>query len=185
MLLNRLNGDRMPDEAESIAVDRELVTRIVAGYLRRNQIGADQIGALISSVHDALAGVAKPSQPPDERIPAVPIRRSVQRDRVICLECGWSGKILRRHISGHEITVDQYRQRWGLSPDHALVAPGYSEHRSAFAKQMGLGRRRNGASAEEPAAVAAHETPPKPRSRRSTRGRSSRAETQVSASAEE
>jgi predicted transcriptional regulator len=176
----------MPDEAQSVAVDRELVTKIVAGYVRRNPIGADQIDALISTVHDALADVGKPAQLPDERTPAVPIRRSIQRDQVICLECGWSGKVLRRHISAHEITVDQYRQRWGLSPDHALVAPGYSDHRSAFAKQIGLGRRRNGTSAEEPAVVAAHETPLKqPRSRRSTRGRSSRAETPVSASAEE
>lgn len=137
----------MPDEPPSTTIDRELATKIVAAYVRRNQIGADQIGTLISTVHQALAGAGKPTEEPEQLIPAVPIRRSVQNDRVICLECGWAGKMLRRHITGHDLSVDEYRQRWGLSADHALVAPSYAELRSAFAKQVGLGRRGNGGSA--------------------------------------
>src|SRR4051812_35843951 len=116
----------MSDDSQSIKFDRELATKIVAAYVRRNQIGADQIGTLISTVHQALAGSGQPSEK-KELTPAVPIRRSVQHDRVICLECGWSGKMLRRHITGHDLSVDQYRLRWGLSPDHALVAPEYAE----------------------------------------------------------
>ena len=74
-----------------------------------------------------------------ERTPAVPIRQSVHRDYVICLECGWRGQMLRRHIAnGHELTVEQYRTRWNLSRDHPMTAPGYSERRSTLAKQAGL-----------------------------------------------
>lgn len=146
----------MPDENQSIAVDRDLVTKIVAGYVRRNQIATDQIGTLISTVHQALASAGKPTEVTEERTPAVSIRRSVRRDCVICIECGWRGKMLRRHITGHGLTVDQYRRRWNLSSEHPLVAPAYAEFRSAFAKQAGLGRRsdnnqeQQGPSAEPP-----------------------------------
>ena len=130
----------MPDDSRSTT---ELATEIVAAYVRRNQIGTDQIGTLISAVHQALAGAGKPAEKPEELTSAVPIRRSVQQDRVICLECGWGGKMLRRHISSrHEMSADDYRRRWSLSPEHPLVAPAYAEFRSDFAKQAGLGRRR-------------------------------------------
>ena len=173
----------MPDESHSTDVDRELATKIVAAYVRRNQIGADQIGTLISTVHQALVGAGKPAAKPEELTPAVPIRRSVQHDRVICLECGWGGKMLRRHISGHGMSTDEYRRRWSLSAEHPLVAPAYAEFRSAFAKQVGLGRRRGrgrsvkGAAAEIAAESAA---PKKPRSRSRTRRRP-KAEVQASA----
>jgi predicted transcriptional regulator len=173
----------MPDEPQSTTLGRELATKIVAAYVRRNQIGADQIGTLISAVHQALAGAGTVAEEFKELTPAVPIRRSVQHDRVICLECGWAGKMLRRHITGHALSVDEYRRRWGLSSDHALVAPAYAETRSAFAKQIGLGRRRrNGASTEEAAAdvPAASASPKKPRSRDSTRRGASKARAQPS-----
>src|SRR5258708_1240546 len=108
-----------------------------------------------------------------ERTPAVPIRRSVHRDYVVCLECGWRGQMLRRHLTtGHELTVDQYRARWNLPREHPMTAPGYSERRSGLAKQIGLGRGRR-ASREEAEAVAP-EVPvaPQPRSRRGGRSRS-------------
>src|SRR6266478_291789 len=72
----------------------------------------------------------------------VPIRRSVHRDYVVCLECGWRGQMLRRHIAGHGLSVEQYRARWSLRPDHPITAPDYSERRSTIAKQLGLGRTR-------------------------------------------
>src|SRR5262249_32041822 len=73
--------------------------------------------------------------------PAVPIRRSVQRDAVVCLECGWKGKMLRRHLSTrHSLTADEYLRRWNLPSDHPLTAPIYSEQRSSLAKELGLGR---------------------------------------------
>ena len=161
----------MPDEPSSLTLDTELTTNIVAAYVRRNQIGADQLGTLILTVHQALAGLGK-SVPETEtdRTPAVPIRQSVHRDYVVCLDCGWCGQMLRRHLNtGHGLSVDQYRARWNLPREHPTTALAYSAQRSDLAKWIGLGRRRR-ASREEPE-LAATENPaaPQPRSRR--RGR--------------
>lgn len=157
-----------------VEVHTELTTNIVAAYVRRNQIGADQLPILISTVHQALASLGKPvAQFDRERTPAVPIRRSIHRDYVVCLECGWRGKMLRGHLaSGHELSVEQYRVRWNLPREHPMTAPSYSEQRSSLAKQIGLGRGRS-ASREEPEPVAP-EIPAaaQPRSRRRGRPRS-------------
>ena len=138
-----------------VEVHTELTTNIVAAYVRRNQIGADQLPILISTVHQALATVGKPVAELDrERIPAVPIRRSVHRDYVVCLECGWRGQMLKRHLAtGHGLSVEQYRVRWNLPREHPMTAPSYSEQRSSLPKQIGLGRGRS-ASREEPEPVA-------------------------------
>jgi predicted transcriptional regulator len=122
--------------------NRELAVKVVSAYLRRNQVAAEQLVTLISTVHQTLADLGKPAaEPVIERTPAVSIRRSVQHDRVTCLECGWAGSMLRRHLgTAHGLTVDAYRARWNLSRDHAVVAPAYSERRSTMAKQIGLGR---------------------------------------------
>jgi predicted transcriptional regulator len=157
-----------------VEVHTELTTNIVAAYVRRNQIGADQLPILISTVHQALASLGKPvAQFDRERTPAVPIRRSIHRDYVVCLECGWRGKMLRGHLaSGHELSVEQYRVRWNLPREHPMTAPSYSEQRSSLAKQIGLGRGRR-ASRDEPEPVAP-EIPAaaQPRSRRRGRPRS-------------
>jgi predicted transcriptional regulator len=157
-----------------VEVHTELTTNIVAAYVRRNQIGADQLPILISTVHQALASLGKPvAQFDRERTPAVPIRRSIHRDYVVCLECGWRGKMLRSHLaSGHQLSVEQYRVRWNLPREHPMTAPSYSEQRSSLAKQIGLGRGRS-ASREEPEPVAP-EIPAaaQPRSRRRGRPRS-------------
>ena len=146
----------MPDEFPAAPVDRALAARIVAAYLRCNQIPPDQIGPLISLVHKTLGQLGKPTGGIVERTPAVTIRRSVQHDRVTCLECGWSGSMLRRHITtAHGLTVDAYRARWSLSRDHAMTAPAYSERRATLAKQIGLGRGRvSSGMAPEPATPA-------------------------------
>src|SRR4029077_13021888 len=161
-----------------VEMHTELTTNIVAAYVRRNQIGADQLPILISTVHQALASLGKPvAQFDRERTPAVPIRRSIHRDYVVCLECGWRGKVLRGNLaSGHELSVDQYRVRWNLAREHLMTAPSYSEQRSSLAKQIGLGRgggRGRSASREEPEPVAP-EIPAaaQPRSRRRGRPRS-------------
>src|SRR5262249_42472248 len=74
--------------------------------------------------------------------PAVSIRQSVRQDYVVCLECGYKGLVLRRHISvRHSLTSDEYRERWGLKSNHPLTAPAYSERRSSVAKARGLGRK--------------------------------------------
>ena len=132
----------MSDYPPVASANRELATQIVAAYVRRHQIGADQIGALISNVHQALAGLGKSEhEAVGPRTPAVPIRQSVRRDYVVCLECGWRGQTLRRHITAaHGLTAEEYRMRWKLPSEHPMVAPAYSERRSGLAKQLGLGR---------------------------------------------
>jgi predicted transcriptional regulator len=164
----------MPDEPPSPTLDVALTTNIVAAYVRRNQIGADQLPVLISTVHQALSGLGKlAADTGGERTPAVPIRRSVHRDYVVCLDCGWRGKMLRRHLNtGHGLSIDQYRARWNLPREHPMTAPGYSEQRSSLAKQIGLGLGRR-ASREEPEPVTPEiPTAPHPRSRRRGRPRS-------------
>jgi predicted transcriptional regulator len=153
----------MPDEAPPPTLDTELTTNIVAGYVRHNQIGADQLPVLISTVHQALVGLGKPAAETEvERTPAVPIRRSVHRDFLVCLDCGWKGQMLKRHLStAHGLTVADYRARWNLPREHALTAPAYSERRSGLAKQIGLGRRGRTSHADLPASepVVAQPTP--------------------------
>ena len=164
----------MPDEAPSPTLDTGLTTNIVAAYVRHNQIGADQLPVLISTVHQALAGLGKSKAETEiERTPAVPIRRSVHQDYVVCLECGWRGKMLKRHLAtGHGLNVEQYRARWKLPREHPITAPSYSERRSGLAKQIGLGRGRK-PSSQGPEPVAPETvSPPQPRSRPRGRPRS-------------
>jgi predicted transcriptional regulator len=163
----------MPDEPPSTSINRELTANIVAAYIRKNQIASDQLGMLISTVHQVLVGLGRPAAEIEtERTPAVTIRQSVHRDYVVCLECGWRGQMLKRHIAtGHGLSVDQYRARWNLSREHPITAPGYSEQRSGLAKQIGLGRGRR-ASSEEPEPVAPGiPAAEQPRSRSRRRGR--------------
>ena len=101
--------NQMPDKPPSPTLDRGLTTNIVAAYVHHNQIGADQLPIVISTVHQALAGLGKSKAETEmEQTPAVPIRRSVHQDYVVCLECGWRGKMLKRHLAtGHGLTVEQ------------------------------------------------------------------------------
>ena len=123
-------------------VDPHLTTRIVQSYVRHHTVGAAQVSELITSVHQALGQLGRRSQPEEVRTPAVAVRQSVHRDYVICLDCGFRGKTLRRHISKqHGLSRDEYRQRWGLRSDHPLTAPAYSKQRSTLAKELGLGRK--------------------------------------------
>jgi predicted transcriptional regulator len=162
----------MPDELPPPTLDTEFATNIVAAYVRRNQIGADQLPILISTVHQALVGLGKPAAETEvERTPAVPIRRSVHRDYVVCLDCGWRGQMLRRHLTtSHGLNVDQYRARWNLSRDHPMTAPGYSERRSTLAKQAGLGQarfRRGSRTTAAPETPTPRRRPRRPRTLRS------------------
>jgi MucR family transcriptional regulator, transcriptional regulator of exopolysaccharide biosynthesis len=132
----------MADE-QDVKLQRQMTAEIVAAYAGNHKLSGEQLAALISSVHGALTGTS--IEPEPERTPAVPIRRSVQRDYVVCLDCGWRGQTLRRHIATrHQLSPTEYRSRWGLPAEHLLTAPGYSERRSEFAKGIGLGRRPQG-----------------------------------------
>ena len=124
------------------AVDVDHVVRIVSSYVQHHQIRPDQLVGLIVEVHRALASLKRGVLPVQVRPqPAVPIRRSVQPEYVVCLECGFRGRTLRRHLRvQHGLEVAAYRARWNLSPHHPVTAPGYSARRSAMAKAIGLGR---------------------------------------------
>jgi MucR family transcriptional regulator, transcriptional regulator of exopolysaccharide biosynthesis len=125
--------------------DGEHVAKIVIAYAKRNSLAADQLPALIATVHGALASIEGGGQPEraKELVPAVPIRRSIQLDAITCLDCGYRGKMLKRHlISAHQLTPNDYRQRWGLKIDYPMVAPNYAASRSELAKSIGLGSRR-------------------------------------------
>jgi predicted transcriptional regulator len=118
-----------------------LVAKIIASYVSHHNLAPEQIPELIASVHRTIAGLGQPAEIPAVPSPAVPVRRSVQRDAVVCLDCGWKGKMLRRHLTTrHGLTGDEYLKRWGLPGDHPLTAPNYSVQRSNLAKELGLGR---------------------------------------------
>ena len=119
------------------------VTKIIASYVGNHTLSADQLSALIVSVDQAIRNLGTPVQPAAPRTPAVPVKRSVQHDHVVCLECGFRGKTLRRHLgTRHGLRVTEYLRRWKLPSDHPLTAPAYSEQRSVMAKELGLGRKR-------------------------------------------
>jgi predicted transcriptional regulator len=140
----RDTGTNVPDDLSSASRDQELTAEIVSAYLKHNKIAADQIASRISTTHRALADLGKSAVgASDERTPAVPIRRSIHRDYVICLECGYRGQMARRHLrTAHGLSVEEYCARWKLTADHLMTAPAYSERRSTMAKQIGLGRGR-------------------------------------------
>ena len=123
-------------------VNQHLTAKIVRSYVRHHTIGAGQLSDLITTVHRALGELGQPRHPEEVRTPAVSVRRSVHQDYVVCLDCGYRGKTLRRHISTqHDLSRDEYLKRWGLRNDHPLTAPAYSERRSVLAKELGLGRK--------------------------------------------
>ena len=123
----------MADQAGLLA----RTTEIVSAHLRKNTVPVDQVAALINDIHQTLAGLG--SEEP-ERTPAVPIKRSVRKASIVCLECGKTGKMLKRHLSSaHGLGVKDYRARWGLPADYPMVAPNYAAQRSELAKKIGLG----------------------------------------------
>jgi predicted transcriptional regulator len=116
---------------------------IVAAYVSRNAVAADEVPAIIRDVHAALRRLAgpEPAAPEERPKPAVPINRSVQRDYIVCLEDGKKLKMLKRYLrSRYDMSPEDYRRRWGLAPDYPMVAPAYAARRSEFAKKIGLGR---------------------------------------------
>jgi predicted transcriptional regulator len=127
---------------ETEKVDQHLTAKIVRSYVRHHTVAAGELSYLITTIHRALGGLGQQNHPEELRTPAVSVRRSVQQDYVVCLDCGHRGKTLRRHISRqHGLSRDEYRERWGLRNDHPLTAPAYTERRSMLAKELGLGRK--------------------------------------------
>ena len=115
-----------------------LATEIVSAHVRNNTIAADQLPRLIQQVFNALATVEQGMATAPKAEPAVPVKRSVLADHIICLDCGKHFSMLRRHLmTDHKMTPQQYRQRWDLPSTYPLVAPDYA----ALAKKIGLGRK--------------------------------------------
>ena len=150
-----MGAEDMAEGNGSQKVNPNLVPDIVSSYVAKNSVPVDQVGGLIAAIHQALSGLGNAEPAPGPLVPAMPVRRSVQPDYVVCLECGFRAKTLRRHLRMHHgLEVGAYRARWKLPTDHPTTAPAYSERRSAMAKERGLGRK--------PAPV---EPPPAPRRR--------------------
>jgi predicted transcriptional regulator len=118
---------------------------IVAAYVSKNAVPADQIPALISQIHSALQRIAagRGEALPESLKPAVPVKKSVTPEYIVCLEDGKKFKSLKRHLrTQYDMTPEQYREKWALPPDYPMVAPNYAAARSRLAKQMGLGQQR-------------------------------------------
>ncbi len=119
-----------------------LTTEIIAAYVSNNAVAVDQIPPVIREVHQALVGLGSEGDQATGT-PAVPIKNSVRKATIICLECGKSGKMLKRHLfTAHGLGVNEYRERWKLPADYPMVAPNYAAVRSELAKTFGLGRNR-------------------------------------------
>jgi predicted transcriptional regulator len=135
-------------------IDPSLVTRIVRSYVGRTKIGAADLPNLITIVHRSLTELGAPAPQPAS-MPAVAINRSYGRDFVVCLDCGWRGVMLRRHLrTSHGLSPAEYRSKWGLKATHPIVAPAYADRRSTLAKEFELGHKgRARAEAPEQAAL--------------------------------
>lgn len=132
----------MPVETKPSLI--ELASQIVAAYVGHNPIERAELPRLITEVHRALEQVAGPSRDNGPELkPAVPVKKSVTDDYLICLEDGKKFKSLKRHLRTHfNLSPEQYREKWGLPADYPMVAPNYATSRSKLAKNMGLGQRR-------------------------------------------
>ena len=129
-----------------------LTTEIVAAHVSNNTVAVGDLPAVITSVFRALRGVGQgeAEKPAEAPVPAVPVKRSIRPDFLVCLEDGRKVKMLKRYLATrYGLTPEEYRRRWGLPGDYPMVPPAYAAQRSAMAKQIGLGRKR--AAAPPPA----------------------------------
>jgi len=146
-------------EARSEIKERrlELTSRIVSAYLSRNVIPAGDLRLLIQQTYDSLNGAARPAKAdpaPEAQRPAVPVKKSVTDDFIICLEDGKKFKSLRRHLmASYGLTPEQYREKWKLPADYPMTAPNYARQHSELACTMGLGRKPGSVPAEAPTPV--------------------------------
>jgi predicted transcriptional regulator len=138
----------MPDTANTKEL-LTLTTEIVAAHVSKNTVAATDLPQLISQIYQSLASVGRsPAQAAERPDPAVPIKKSIHPDYIVCLEDGKKLKMLKRHLkTAYNMTPEQYRERWSLAPDYPMVAPNYARQRSRLAKEIGLGTRGRKASA--------------------------------------
>jgi predicted transcriptional regulator len=138
---------RMTDLEQAQPDHHEITTltaEIVGAYVGHHTVAVNDLPDLIATVGKELAGLGQtPAEPEEEKpTPAVPIKRSVRDDEIICLVCGKPQKMLKRHLATrHELEPDSYKAMFGLKDDYPMVAPSYAATRSALAKKIGLGRK--------------------------------------------
>ncbi len=152
----------MADEADTDVL--KLTATIVSAHIRNNQVAPEALPKLIQAVHRSLAtaGTAEPEPAPEPTplTPAVPIRKSVFPDYIVCLENGRKLKMLKGHLqASYGMTPEHYRQKWGLPADYPMVAPNYARHRSNLAKQLGLGRKPGSPAPEQTSPTTKSEKP--------------------------
>lgn len=125
----------------------QFATQIISAYVSHNTVTAADLPTFMASVYQNLARLNKSGTVAEARPdPAVPVRRSITPEYIVCLEDGKKLKMLKRHLkTAYNMTPDQYRERWGLAADYPMVAPNYAKQRSKLAKQIGLGTGRRGA----------------------------------------
>lgn len=139
-----MSGDATTDagETNNRAMLVGLTSDIVSAHVSNNEVDVDAVSGLISTVYGALSSLGESEASEDLPEPAVSIRRSVKKDHIVCLECGKKLKVLKRHLTTeHDMTTEEYRERWDLGLDYPLVAPEYAARRSTLAKELGLGRK--------------------------------------------
>ena len=120
-----------------------MTAEVVSAYVSNNTLATGQLADVIQAVYNSLRGLeGQVAEAPSEPLkPAVPVRKSVTPEYLVCLEDGKKLKMLKRHLrSTYNLTPDEYRSKWGLAPDYPMVAPKYAQQRSEFAKKIGLGR---------------------------------------------
>jgi predicted transcriptional regulator len=134
----------MAEQATSVN-HLELAADIVSAYVSKNSLPSTELPALINSVHGALTRIAsgQVEEAPVALTPAVPVKKSVTPDYIVCLEDGKKFKSLKRHLrTQYSMTPEQYREKWGLPADYPMVASNYAKTRSELARSMGLGQQR-------------------------------------------
>jgi len=118
-----------------------LTTEIVSAYVGNNPVQSTEISSLIRNVHETLETLAVEKVAAEEQKPAVPVRKSITDEYLICLEDGKKFKSLKRHLrSKYDMSPEEYREKWNLPYDYPMVAPSYARQRSKLAKDMGLGQ---------------------------------------------
>lgn len=127
-----------------------LTAEIVSAHVSNNPVSMTDLASLITEVHRTLSSLGSVPVPveAEKKPPAVPVKKSITPDYLICLEDGKKLKMLKRHLqTAYSMSPDQYREKWGLPPDYPMVAPNYAKHRSSLAKQIGLGTQSRKADA--------------------------------------
>lgn len=142
-----VRGDRIGDIFDMSETENyiELAAEIVSAYVSNNSVPASELATLLGDIHAAIVRVASGTVAPTPEVakPAVPPKKSVTNEFIVCLEDGRKFKSLKRHLrTQYNMSPEQYREKWGLPADYPMVAPAYAKARSALAKQMGLGQQR-------------------------------------------